>query len=182
MAFTGWILLFVIQTTLIASRHVEWHRRLGWAGAALAAAMVAMGLTAGIVSLRRDYPAHGDAALTFFATPVSAMAVFLLLVALAVGYRRRTEAHKRLMLVATVSLLDAAVARWPLEVVATSAVAVYALTDVFIVLGIGYDLATRRRVHRAYIWGGLLVVSMQSLRGVIGQSQAWRALARMLAG
>jgi hypothetical protein len=179
LAFTAWIGLFAAQTTLVAARRIDVHRRLGWAGAVLSVLMAAAAITAGILSGRRDVAAgHEDAALTFLTTPFLAVLVFMILVGAAVYYRRRTEAHKRLMLLATISILDAAVARWPFELVATSAWAFYVLTDVFILAAVLYDLASRRRVHPVYLWGGLLIVAGQSLRTVVGQTEAWHAIAR----
>ena len=181
LAFTAWIGLFAAQTMLIATRRIEVHRRLGWAGAALAVLMVVAAITAGILSGRRDVAAgHDDAALTFLTTPFLAVLVFMILVGAAVYCRRRPEAHKRLMLLATISILDAAVARWPFELVATSAWALYVLTDLFIVAGVLYDLATRRRVHAVYVWGGLLILAGQSLRTVVGQTETWHAIARAI--
>ncbi len=180
-AFTAWVVLFIAQTTLVAARRIDVHRRLGWAGAALAALMVVAAITAAILSGRRDVAAgHGDGAFTFLTTPFLAMLVFMILVGVAVYCRRRTETHKRLMLLATISLLDAAVARWPLEIVATSAWALYVLTDLFIVAAVLYDLASRRRVHPVYMWGGLLIVAGQSLRTVLGRTETWHAIARVL--
>ena len=83
------------------------------------------------------------------------MTVFLALVAAAVALRSRPQTHKRLMLLATINLLDAPIARWP---GAPGLTAVYVLVDLFIVAAILYDLATRRRVDPAYVWGGALVV------------------------
>jgi hypothetical protein len=181
LAFTAWIGLFIAQTTLVATRRIDVHRRLGWAGAALAVVMVAAALTAAILSGRRDVAAgHEDAALTFLTTPFLAVLVFMILVGAAVYGRRRTEAHKRLMLLATISILDAAVARWPFEIVATSAWAFYVLTDLFIVAAVLYDFASRRRVHPVYIWGGLLILAGQSLRTVVGQTGTWHAIARAI--
>ena len=41
--FTLWMVFFVVQTILIASNRPQVHRRLGYAGAALAIAMVVLG-------------------------------------------------------------------------------------------------------------------------------------------
>jgi len=180
LVFTAWILLLLTQTSLVAAHRTDLHRRLGFAGAALAGLMVVIGLTAAIVSGRRDVAAGSDEALSFLTTPFADMLVFLLLVAAAIRYRRRAETHKRLMLLATVSILDAAVARWPLAIVATSPYAFFVLTDVFIAAGVVYDLASRRRVHPAYTWGGVLIVASQPLRLVVGQTDTWRAVARMI--
>ena len=178
--FTMWILLLLTQTTLVAAHRTDLHRRLGLAGAALAGLMVVVGLTTAIVTGRRDVAAGSDEALSFLTTPFADMLVFLVLVAAAIGYRRRAEAHKRLMLLATISILDAAVARWPLAIVASSSFAFFVLTDVFIVAGIVYDVVSRRRVHPAYVWGGSLIVASQPLRLVVGQTDGWRAVASLI--
>ena len=105
------------------------------------------------------------------------MLVFLLLVAGAVIARRRPETHKRLMLLATLSILDA-IARWPVEGLAASTWAYLALTDAFIGVGMAYDLWSRGRVHAAYISGGLLILAGQLSRDLVGQTGAWINFAR----
>ena len=54
------------------------------------------------------------------------------------------------------------------------------LTDLLIVAAVLYDLASRRRVHPVYMWGGLLILAGQSLRTVLGQTGTWHAIARAL--
>ena len=80
-------------------------------GAENAALLVVVGLTTAIVSARRTFAAGDEGALTFLAIPFGDMAVFSILAAAAIYYRRWSEAHKRLMLLATVGILDAAIAR-----------------------------------------------------------------------
>jgi hypothetical protein len=114
LVFSAWIAFFIAQATLVAVRRTDVHRTLGWIGAGLAVLMVLAGTTAGILSGQRDVGAgREDAAHTFLAVPLFAMAVFAALVAAAVYYRRQPETHKRLMLLATISILDAPLARWP---------------------------------------------------------------------
>jgi hypothetical protein len=182
-AFTTWVGFFLAQTTLVAAGRTDIHRRLGWAGAGLAVLMVAAALGAATLSGHREVLAgHADQARTFLAVPIFSMLVFPVLVASAVYYRRYPETHKRLMLLATLSIIDAAVARWPIAWVATTWWAYYALTDVFVALAIGYDIVARQRVHPAYIWGGMLMVSAQVARELIGPTAAWHAFARALIG
>jgi hypothetical protein len=111
VAFSAWILLFVAQTTLVAPGRTDIHRRLGVAGVVLAAAMVVLGTVLGIGNAREGRAPPGVPPRVFLLTPLFDMLVFPLLVAAAVWYRHRPETHKRLMLLATVSLLAAAVAR-----------------------------------------------------------------------
>src|SRR4029077_8300237 len=103
---------FVLQTVLVTTRRTYVHRTIGWAGAGLAALMIVVAMTAAVVSGRQGIATgHEIEALEFLTTPVFSMLIFLTLVASAVYWRNTPETHKRLMLLATISILDAAVAR-----------------------------------------------------------------------
>jgi hypothetical protein len=181
--FTTWIALFIAQTLLVAARRTAAHRRLGWATAALAVVMVAVGTIAGIWSMRRQVDAGlAEQAQAFLTTPLFSMVAFAVLVGAAIRFRRDPQMHKRLMLLATISILDAAVARLPLEFLKTSSWSYLPTTDVFLAAAILYDVVSRRTVHQAYIWGGLLLVIEQALRIPIGETAAWQAFARILIG
>jgi hypothetical protein len=43
--------------------------------------------------------------------------------------------------------------------------------------GVAYELVTRRRVHRAYVWGGALLMASVPLRMLISQTSAWKEFA-----
>jgi hypothetical protein len=85
------------------------------------------------------------------------------------------------MLLATISVLDAAVARWPLAIIASGPVTFFAVTVLFILAGVLFDLASWRRIHPAYVWGGLLIVGSQIGRLAVWHTAGWLALARLLA-
>jgi uncharacterized membrane protein YozB (DUF420 family) len=180
LVFTGWILLFLTQTVLVARHRTDLHRRLGVAGAGLAVLLVVIGVTTATVSARRGFAGGSLEALTFLATPFGDRWCFLILAAAGLLYRRRPEAHKRLMLLATLSILDAAVARWPLAIIRTVPIAFFVITDVFMLAGPIYDLASRRRVHPAYIWGVLLVLISQPVRLLVARTDAWHSFASAL--
>jgi hypothetical protein len=95
--------------------------------------------------------------------------------------RRRTGYHKRLVLIATLELVTAAMARWP-GVAPFGPPAFFALTDLFLVALVVYDFKSRGRIHPATLWGGLFLIASQPLRLVIGFSAAWQALAGSLLG
>jgi hypothetical protein len=181
--FTTWIALFIAQTTLVAARRTNVHRRLGWAMAVLAAVMVVVGTTAGIWSMRRQVDAgFAQPARAFLTTPLFSMVAFTGFVAAAIARRRDSQTHKRLMLLATISILDAAVARLPFEFLRTSHWNYLPTTDMFLLAAILYDVASRRTVHQAYIWGGLLLIVEQALRIPIGETAAWHAIAGAIIG
>jgi hypothetical protein len=176
--FSAWIGLFAVQTSLIAAGRPRWHRRLGWAGAALAVGLVVAGMAAAIAQGRRDIAAgYEQMELAFFATPVLALTVFATLVAAAVACRTRPQTHKRLMLLATISILDPAIGRWPVPGVGDSPLAYYGITDAFIVAAILYDVVSRRRVAPIYLWGGLLILIGQTAHDAIGATSLWQAFA-----
>jgi hypothetical protein len=177
LVFTGWIALFLTQTALVAGRRIDLHRRLGRAGMVLAAMIPILGLTTAIDSGRRNFAANPVEALTFLVLPFGDVLVFVTLAAAGLYYRRSPETHKRLMLLATIAILDAAVARWPLEIIQTSSIAFFVLTDLFMLPGIIYDLVSRRRIHPAYLWGCLFILISQPVRMAIAGTRVWLAFA-----
>ena len=156
--FTGWVLLFIVQTALVASHRVAVHRRLGVAGAVLAAAMIVAGTTTAIATAARGGAPPGVDPLAFLAIPIFDMVLFATFVTTALVMRRDKEAHKRLMLLAYITIIVAAVARLP-GVLPLGPFAFFGLGYLFVVLAAIYDFVSRGRVHKAYLWGGGLMVA-----------------------
>lgn len=180
LLFTSWILLFLVQARLIAVKRTDLHRRIGAAGGLLAVGMVGVGLAAAIASARRGFtPPGGPPPLVFFAIPLGDLVVFSTLVGVGLYLRRRTETHKRLMLLATIGLLTPAIARLP-YVAAWGPPAFFGLTDLFIVTCLLYDRITRGRVHPGFFWGGLFILVSQPLRLLIAGTEPWLAFAGWL--
>jgi hypothetical protein len=179
LLFTGWMVLLVVQTGLVASRRVAVHRRLGVAGGVLAALMTAAALAMTIDLARRSSAAPTNDALAFVIIPFFTVIVFPVLVGAALFYRREPAVHKRLMLIATLELATAGVARIP---GAGSIPLFFILTDVGLVAMIAYDLISRGRPHPATVWGALFLVATQIVRTTAGGTAAWLAIARTLAG
>jgi hypothetical protein len=181
LVFTSWVLFFLSQTILVAASRTYLHRRLGVAGAVLAALVLIMGTTTAILRVKGgSAPIPGVSPLSFLAVPLFDMVVFALLIGTGLYFRRRLETHKRLMTLATISLLSAPIARLPFGVLKAGPPAFFGLTDLFIIALLIYDLVTRRRVHPATIWGGLLIVASQPLRLMISGTPAWLAFAGWL--
>jgi hypothetical protein len=181
LVFTSWILLFLIQTTLIAARRKDIHRRLGVFGAALAVLLLILGTATAIIRVKGgSAPIPGVPPLAFLAVPLFDMVVFAILVGAAFYYRHRADVHKRLMTLATIALLSAPIARLPFEFMKAGPPAFFGLTDLFIVALVVYDLATRKRIHPATIGGGLLIMASQPLRLMISGTPAWLAFAAWL--
>ena len=177
--FTAWVLLFVIQTALVASRRVTAHRRLGIAGAVLAAMMILVGTFTAIASASRGAAPPGVDPLVFLVIPLFDMLLFATFITFALVKRRDREAHKRLMLLAYVSIIVAAIARLP-GMLALGPLAFFGLAFLFILIGGMYDLLSRGRVHRVYVWGGALFAISVPVRLIVSGTGVWRALARLL--
>jgi len=179
--FTSWVALFIAQTALISTRRVAIHRRVGVAGGILAAAMVIVGVLAGIGMARRGGAPPGIDALSFLAIPLFDMLMFASFVTTALAVRRDRESHKRLMLLAYASLLGAPAARLP-GVLPLGPFAFYGIAFLIVIAGMVYDYLSRRRVHKVYLWGGALLFVSVPLRLVISSTSAWHAFARFLIG
>jgi hypothetical protein len=177
--FTGWVLLFIIQTALIANHRVSVHRRFGMAGAVLALAMVLVAVPTAIAAAARGSTPPGGDPLSFLAIPLFDMVVFPIFVGAALWNRRNKEAHKRLMLLAYVSIITAAIARWP-GVVALGPPVFFGLTLAIVLIAAIYDVISRRRVHPVYIWGGGLLVVSVPVRLMVAGTDTWRSIAQFL--
>jgi hypothetical protein len=177
--FTAWVLLFITQTALISSRRVAVHRKLGLFGAALAAAMVAAGIATGIELGRRGAAPPGIDALSFMAIPLGDMVMFGGFVIAAIVLRRNKESHKRLMLLAYASILAAPAARLP-GVLPLGPLVFYGIAFLLVAAGVIYDYATRGTIHKAYRWGGGLLLLSVPVRLALSGTEAWHAVARFL--
>lgn len=181
LVFTSWLVLFVTQTTLVAAHRTDIHRRLGVAGGVIAVLMVLLGVTTALIRANQGAtPLPGVSPLSFLVVPLGDMLVFPILVGAGFYYRRRPDVHKRLMLLATVSILAAAIARLPFAIMQAGPPAFFGLTDVFVVACVLYDLITLRRIHRATALAGLFIVASQPLRLMLGGTHAWLSFAGWL--
>ncbi|MEZ0334716.1 MAG: hypothetical protein ACAI18_11960, partial [Gemmatimonadales bacterium] len=174
LVFTSWVLLFLAQTTLVATDRTDLHSKLGVGGAVLAALLLIVGTTTAVLRVKGggSSPIPGVPPLSFLAVPLFDMVVFAILISAGLVLRDRPDTHKRLMTLATIALMSAPIARIP-GVLRAGPPGFFGLTDLFIVAMLVYDLATRRKVHPATIWGGLVIVASQPLRLMISGTRAW---------
>ncbi len=166
LVMTAWILLFLAQTLLVAKRRTDLHRKLGVAGPFLAIAIVTLGIYTISNSILRHHPNANLQlfALLFVAFDGLSLLLFGGLVIAALRLRLRPQVHKRLMLMALVSLLPPAFGRF---------VAYFTRVGVFdVVLGlmcaavllcIVIDAVRHRRLHPTLIWSGALVIAVNVL-------------------
>ena len=181
LIFSTWAGLMLLQPSLVAAANIKLHRRIGYFGAGVAGAMVVAGNLAAIAAMHVGFIGLGDPH-AFYAIPFFDIQVFGAFVLAAVLLRRRPEAHKRLMLLASTQVAEAALARLPAP--GWDALLPYASLfgcDFVIVAGAIYDLATRGRVHPAWLWGGGAVVASNVLRLAVMHTGPWLTFARAMA-
>jgi hypothetical protein len=181
--FTAWVVLLIGQVSLVGAGRTDVHRTLGRWGVVLAAGMVVLGILAALTAARRPAGFVGIPVppLQFLAVPFVDMVMFASFVALAIAKRNDPQAHKRWMLLASINLITAAIARWP-GVGAGGILLFFALTDLFLVPIVIWDFVSRGRLHQATLWGGLSTIVAQPLRLVMSGTAAWVAFARWATG
>ena len=90
--FTSWLALLLTQTTLVATKRIQVHRRLGIAGGVLAVLMLLIGTITAIIRAKViDIPPGSPPPLTFLTIPLGDMLVFGILVGAAFYFRRKAR-------------------------------------------------------------------------------------------
>jgi hypothetical protein len=180
LVMTLWFALFLTQVSLIAAGRTDLHRRVGVAGALLAALVVVVGVTTAITAARLGH-SPGPPPLMFLTIPLGDMLVFPALVGAGLYFRRRSDFHKRLMLLSSLGILTAAIARIPLDLITAGGLPLFfGLTDLCIVTCIAYDTVKNHRLHPAFGWGALFIVVSQALRFMLAGTSSWAQFAAWL--
>lgn len=182
LVMTAWVALFGAQVWLIASKRVRVHQRLGLAGVALAAIIVATGFVTalraakyGSSSSPPDVPP-----LAFLAVPLFDLLMFAIFFGAAVYYRRRPAAHKRLMLLTVINFLPPAIARIPVESLqAAGPLWFFGLPTLLVLTCLWLD-ARKNGLHRIFAAGSLLLVASYVVRLAIMGTDTWIRVALWL--
>ena len=145
--FSAWVLFFILQSALVRIGSVKVHRTLGWLGAELAVMLMVLGYATAISMDKfhfRQSQNPSDAA--FLIIQLLDLGSFFIPFVLAIWWRKRPEYHRRLMLIATLALSDAAFRRFPFVPVRFAPVGV----DVLILFGVFRDYLVEGEVHKVY--------------------------------
>jgi hypothetical protein len=177
--FSSWILLLMAQTSLVAVGRVDLHRRLGLLGFALACLVLILGLLAATDSLGRHFAAGepGVEVKALYAIPIADMLAFSTLIYFAFRERFNPAAHKRRILIATITLLDAAFVRWPVPAAWWDLRVAQMCCYPLLLLLIGYDLWSTGKVQRATLWASVFLIVLQQVRNPIERTVPWQSFA-----
>jgi len=158
VVFSAWVLFFILQSALVRSRNVRLHRTLGWVGVGFAVSIVVLGYTTSTsvirlgVQHRLPFPF-----VSFFIIAIMDLICFAVPFTLAIYWRRRPDCHRRLMLVATCALTEAAFARFPSLHIFLAPIGL----DTLIILGVVRDIIVEHRVHKVYLYALPTMIFLQ---------------------
>lgn len=193
----AWLVLFLAQVTLVATRRVALHRRAGIAAAVLALALVGTGCLTVIEQARRGFDLSGD--ISRLAPPgappdpAATLSIlffffnFALLVGAAVCYRHRPAVHRRLMLLAMIGALTPTpvahlIGHWP-ALQARAGFILLITTLIVLSTSAIYDRASQGRIHPLSLCVPVLLVAWQIVvNAVIVPSATWRRFAAWVIG
>jgi FtsH-binding integral membrane protein len=178
--FASWIILFLLQSALIATGNVKLHRKVGLLGIALGVTLAITGVVVSIVSLRLyTRPGHSDPA-AFLAIFFNDMIQFSVFFGLAVYWRIKPEFHRRLMFIATCTLLSAPTIRLlPAGLEDSRNRWIYVGVDALILLGWGRDWIINKRIHPVYLYAlpAAFLGQLIALYLDLGHPPTWMSIA-----
>jgi len=189
VAFVGWLTLFTTQVALIRNGRADLHRRLGAAGTLLAGVMLVLGPATALTVDAARFVATGRTP-EFLAVQLTDILAFAGLTGSGLLLRGAPSTHKRLMLLGLIYISDAGFARLlngmaaaPLGQGYWGEMAGLYLGSDLLMLGLGaYDLATRRRLHPAYVAGVAWAIALQLTAHTLLHDPVWKAVALRLIG
>ncbi len=179
-----WLAIFVAQNVLAGRGDFQQHRRLGWAAMLVVAGTAVFGSLAGIqaLALHRVPPFFTNA--YFLALTQVEIGLFVATVAWAVAMRRQTQWHRRLMVGATVLLMEPALGRLlPMPLLGGMGEwIVLAFQLVPLAILARHDRATRAAVHPATLSAAVIVIGSHVLVTALAGLPAFAEIANRIAG
>jgi hypothetical protein len=176
---TLWIVLMAVQGVLPARGNTRLHRTLGWWGAGLAALVLITGVMITINGVRHGHDPFGlGSGEAFAAIPFRDLTTFAGFFAVGLITRKRApDAHRRMMTLATLAVIPAALARLAAF---TPEPMIVAINHAPIAAMVAYDLWTRRRVLTSTWLGSAILVAATPLCLAMARTQGWQELVRAL--
>jgi hypothetical protein len=193
-SFFLWFLLLPVQTLLMATSRRHTHMTLGGASVALAVVMVFTGILVASVRIDQGLSATDPDEFTAFwklfgQLIMYNMVLFVGFYGTAIARRTDPDLHKRMMVLASASVLPAAIFRiivglggfyW-LETPGWVMPACMLLPSVFIVAAMVYDRITRGAVHGAYKIGLAALLLLYGFGLVTAGTPVGDAMSRIMA-
>jgi hypothetical protein len=184
LIFTAWLLVFIVQTRLVAAQRVDLHMKLGIASLVLAAAVV--GVSFATTAYKATIPLVHPSGLTppqFSIVGIMSLALFTGFLTLGVIYRRRSAYHKRFMILAMIGVLTPAASRIVTQLGLREhwTYLVPIMPALFVAFCLAYDWRKQRLVHPVYAIGGAVLIASWPLRIVIGRAEWYQPVGEWVA-
>ena len=180
LAFSAWIILFLVQTVLIAKGSRSLHQRLGWFTVGVAVLMLLLVAGATVEQMRRGLPVEADA--TNISLNLFGAIMFGVPVIGALYHRKRSDWHKRFMLCATLALLGAPILRLILLTTnfefSTAMILGFVILDLVFLPCFAYDLLTRGRIHPAFTYALTLFIASEITMAILPSWGPWLHFSR----
>lgn len=181
---TLWLALHYTQARLIAAHRVAVHKRLGIFTACVGAVLAIQAFDLAITGVAAGHAPPGRNPLEFLSVPMGTITMFTLFVVAALVLRRRSEWHKRFMLLASMALLLPAAGRFDSLIMVPlglpRAVIGFWLTFAFVAWAWLHDWRKLGRIHPAYLIGGIALLVSVPARRELGFTDAWIPVAKWL--
>jgi hypothetical protein len=183
--FFLWQLLFLLQTTLIAARRTDLHRRTGIVAVALLAALVPVSYQVTVEMVRRGFDLSGDQMTRLdplFGSIFNFVALieFPVLAGIALAYRREKEIHKRFMLFANLLLLEVPITHLFGHLGMLTALTVLPAFALVFLSAFAWDYLRIRRVHPLTATLAIILFLLQPIQAIVGTTAAWHHFAAWL--
>jgi hypothetical protein len=174
----GWMAIFLIQSLLISAGRLGWHKTLGVAAMVIAILIVPTGCMATLIPAERGIIRHTPdmrGLLNIVGLEITQMLLFGGFVATAIMRRNRTAVHKRLMVLATLSILPNAIVRLSLIGVLPlrSNWDVLVAWALVIICFVAADSLRIRRVHPTFAKGAAAAIGTIVLAQIVSTSAPW---------
>jgi hypothetical protein len=183
LLMSAWVILFAAQVRFISVKQVRLHQRLGYAGIALGALIIATGVPTAVRAAKYGSTAAPPdiSPLAFLIVPLFDLLMFTLFFGAAIYYRRQAAAHKRLMLLTAINFLPPALARIPTErLQALGPLWFFGFPTAIAVLCLTIDARRHGRINRVFLAGTILLVCSYVARLGLMTTQVWMNVAAWL--
>jgi hypothetical protein len=174
--FTGWLVLFFLQAYFAATNRIQLHLTLGRVGIWYGVMLIVVGLTTGVMRSSASPPGRAEALLLAI---IEDMLMFAGFFGVAIWYRKRPKVHRPAMVVATTSLLVAAVARMTFVPPGASRLAIWSMP---ILIAAAVDFRQTRSIHPVYLIGLSVCVVRIFNVSIIASTGAWGSFAHRVFG
>jgi hypothetical protein len=183
LLMTAWVALFVTQVSLISTRRVRVHQRLGYAGIGLAVLILAVGFVVAVRAAKFGAFSSppGIPRLAFLLVPLTDLVMFAVLFGAAVYFRKRPANHKRLMLLTAVNFLPPAVAR--IQIASLQALGplwFFGFPTVLALACVGWDTWRNERLNTIFLAGTILLIVSYVGRLILMGTTTWMSVATWL--